>query len=81
MWLKSNPQRPNGKMEKNWIKIFTSSDFYRSEIVKQVLCENEIEAVLLNKQASSHRDFGNVEVYIHQENFSSAIELMVLNQF
>ncbi|MGY3214709.1 hypothetical protein [Mucilaginibacter sp. HD30] len=68
-------------MEKNWIKIFTSSDFYKSEIVKQVLCAHEIDAVLLNRQASSHRDFGNVEVYIHQENFSSAIEVMVLNHF
>jgi len=67
-------------MEKNWIKIFTSSDFYRSEIVKQVLCAHQIDAVLLNKQASSHNNFGNIEVYIHQENFSSAIEVMVLNQ-
>jgi hypothetical protein len=67
-------------MEKNWIKIFTSPDFYQSEIIKQVLCEHHIHAVLLNKQASSHRNFGNVEVYIHQENFSNAIELMILNQ-
>jgi len=67
-------------MEKNWIKIFTSPDFYQSEIIKQVLCEHQINAVLLNKQASSHRNFGNVEVYIHQENFSNAIELMILNQ-
>lgn len=67
-------------MEKNWIKIFTSTDFYKSEIVKQVLTEHHIDAVLLNKQASSHHDFGNVEVYIHQENFSHAIELMILNQ-
>ena len=67
-------------MEKNWIKIFTSTDYYRSEIVKQVLTEHEIDTVLLNKQASSHRDFGNVEVYIHQENFSAAIEIMILNQ-
>ena len=66
-------------MEKNWIKIFTSPDFYQSEIIKQVLCEHQIDAVLLNKQASSHRNFGNVEVYIHQENFSNAIELMILN--
>ena len=67
-------------MEKNWIKIFTSSNFYRSEIVKQVLCENEIDADLLNKQASSHRNFGDVEVYIHQQDFSHAIEIMILNQ-
>ncbi|WP_214073440.1 DUF2007 domain-containing protein [Mucilaginibacter sp. dw_454] len=67
-------------MEKNWIKFFSSSDFYRSELVKQVLCENEIDAVLLNKQASSHRDFGGVEVYIHQQDFSNAVEIIILNQ-
>jgi hypothetical protein len=67
-------------MEKNWIKFFSSSDFYRSEIVKQVLCENEIDAVLLNKQTSLHRAVGDIEVYIHQQDFSHAVEVMILNQ-
>ena len=67
-------------MEKNWIRIFTSADFYQSEIVKQVLTEHQIETVLINKQDSSHRSFGDIEVYIHQENFSNAIEIMILNQ-
>jgi hypothetical protein len=59
-------------MEKNWVKIFTSSNFYQSEIVKQVLTGYQIDAVLLNRQASSHQAFGDIEVYIHQENFSTA---------
>jgi len=67
-------------MEKGWIKIFTSADFYKSEMVKQVLTEHQIKTVVLNKQDSSHRTFGDVEVYIHQENFSNAIEIMILNQ-
>ncbi|MGZ3756404.1 MAG: hypothetical protein ACXVAY_06650 [Mucilaginibacter sp.] len=67
-------------MEKNWVRIFTSTDFYRSEIVKQVLTEHQIETVVINKQDSSHRTFGDIEVYIHQENFSNAIEIMILNQ-
>jgi len=67
-------------MEQNWVKIFTSSNYYQAEITKQVLLENEIGAVLLNRQSSSHHNFGNVEVYIHQEDFSRAIELMVMNQ-
>jgi hypothetical protein len=67
-------------MEKNWVKIYTSSNFYRSEIVKQVLTGYQIDAVLLNRQASSHQAFGDIEVYIHQENFSRAIEIMILNQ-
>lgn len=67
-------------MEKNWVKIFTSFNFYQSEIIKQVLNEHHIDAVLLNRQDSAHRAFGNVEVYVHQEDFSNAIEIMVLNQ-
>jgi hypothetical protein len=45
-----------------------------------VLTENHIDAVLLNKQDSSHRTFGTIEVYIHQADFSQAIEIMILNQ-
>ena len=66
-------------MEKGWIKIFTSSDFYRAEIVKQVLTEHTIDAVLLNKQLSGY-NIGAVEVYIHQEDFSKAVEIMALDQ-
>ena len=67
-------------MEKNWIKIFSSTNYYQAEIVKQMLIENQIDTVLLNKQDSSHRTFGNIEVYIHQQDFSNAIEAMILNQ-
>ena len=68
------------QMEQNWIKFFTSTNFYQSEMVKQMLIENHIDAVLLNKQDSSHRNFGNIEVYIHQEDFPQAVEIMILNQ-
>ena len=67
-------------MEKNWIKIFSSTNYYQAEIVKQMLIENQIDTVLLNKQDSSHRTFGQIEVYIHQKDFSIAIEAMILNQ-
>lgn len=67
-------------MEKNWIKIYTSTNFYQSEMVKQALAGNHIESVLLNKQDSSHRSFGNIEVYVHQNDFSDAIEIIILNQ-
>jgi Putative prokaryotic signal transducing protein len=67
-------------MEKNWVKIFSSSNYYQSEMVKQALAGNHIESVLLNKQDSSHRTFGDVEVYIHYQDFSNAIEILILNQ-
>jgi transcription antitermination factor NusA-like protein len=67
-------------VEKNWVKIFTSTNYFQSEMVKQALAGNNIDTVILNKQDSSHRTFGDIEVYIHQEDFSNAIEIMILNQ-
>lgn len=67
-------------MEKNWVKIFASSNYYQSEMVKQALAGNHIDSVLLNKQSSSHLLFGDIEVYIHQDDFSKAIEIIILNQ-
>jgi hypothetical protein len=67
-------------MEKNWIKIFTSANYYQSEMVKQALAGNHIDSVIINKQDSSHRTFGEIEVYIHQEDFSNALEVIILNQ-
>ena len=67
-------------MEKNWIRIFTSSDYFQSEMVKQALAGNHIDAVLLNKQSSAHRSFGDIEVYIHHKDFSKAVEVIILNQ-
>lgn len=45
-----------------------------------MLTGNHIDAVLLNRQSSSHHAFGDIEVYIHQEDFSTAVEIMILNQ-
>lgn len=67
-------------MEKDWVKIYTSFNFYQAEIVKQVLVEHHIETVLMNKQDSSHKTFGLIEVYIHQNNFSKAIEIIIKNE-
>jgi len=67
-------------MEKNWVKIFASTNYYQSEMVKQALAGHHIDSVLLNKQGSTHQSFGEIEVYIHQEDFSSAIEIIILNQ-
>jgi len=67
-------------MEKNWIKFYTSTNFYQAELVKQVLTENLIDTVIMNKQDSSHRTFGDISVYIHKDDFSAAVEIMILNQ-
>ncbi|WP_259069181.1 DUF2007 domain-containing protein [Mucilaginibacter sp. X4EP1] len=67
-------------MEKNWIKIFSSTNYYQAEMVKQALVGHQIGSVLINKQDTTYRAFGEIEVYIHQEDFSNAIEIIILNQ-
>ena len=67
-------------MEANWVRIFTSTDFYKSEMIKQALAGYHIESVVFNKLDSSHRTFGDIEIYIHPDDFSDALEVLILNQ-
>ncbi|MDO8994206.1 MAG: DUF2007 domain-containing protein [Daejeonella sp.] len=66
-------------MEAGWVKIYTSADFFKSEIVRQVLVDHEIEAIIINKQGFPYR-IGEVEVYIHEDGFQKALEIIVKNE-
>lgn len=66
-------------MEAGWIKIYTCADFFKSELVRQVLTDNEIGAILINKQGFPYQ-IGEVEVYIHEENFQKALEIIIKNE-
>ena len=63
-------------MEKNWINIFSSANPIEVEIVKQMLDENNITAVMLNKQDSSYNMFGSIDLYVKEENKSIALQLI-----
>lgn len=66
-------------MEAGWIKIYTSSDFFKSELVRQVLVDHDIEAILINKQGFPYR-IGEAEVYIHEKNASKASGIITDNE-
>ncbi|HEY1061882.1 MAG TPA: DUF2007 domain-containing protein [Daejeonella sp.] len=66
-------------MEAGWVKIYTSADFFKSELVRQVLIDHEIEAIIINKQGFPYR-IGEVEVYIHEDDFQKALEIIVKNE-
>ncbi len=66
-------------METGWIKIYTSSDFFKSELVRQVLIDNEIDAIILDRQGFPYR-LGEVEVYIHENDFQAALEIIIKNE-
>ncbi|MBN3520631.1 DUF2007 domain-containing protein [Algoriphagus lutimaris] len=51
----------------NWIKVFESDMQVRAEIVKGVLEENEINAVVLNKKETIYHVFGTYEVLVQKK--------------
>lgn len=65
-------------MEKDWVKIFSSDRPFEAEIVKGMLLENDIEAVLLNRQSSSYNITlpGQVELYVHESQEKIAKDLV-----
>jgi hypothetical protein len=65
-------------MNNKWVKIYTSNEFFKSEMVKQVLVDHEIDAIIINKQDSSYK-FGEIEVHIHQNDFQKALETILQN--
>lgn len=63
-----------------WTKIYTTSDPIKAELIKQLLEENDIEAVLLNKQDSSYL-FGEVQVMVLESNSLKAQQIVINNNF
>jgi hypothetical protein len=68
-------------MEKDWVKIFATNQPFRAEIVKGMLQENGINAVLVNRLDSSYLGTlpGLAEVYVHQSQEAETIKLLQVN--
>ena len=62
-------------MDENWVKVYTSSDFFKVELARQFLIDNEIDAVLINKQGYPY-NIGEVELYVQPENTGKAGQLI-----
>lgn len=66
-------------MTEGWVKVYTSADFFKSELVRQLLTENEIEAVILNKQGYPY-NIGQVEVYVQPNLAQQATDIIEQNE-
>lgn len=63
-------------MEKNWIKLFSSDDIIKVEIMKHILFSNNINSVIINNKDSSYLMFGTIDLYINKKDESSAIKII-----
>lgn len=58
------------------IKIYSSNNPNQAIITKQMLEENGINVVILNKQDSSYLMFGSIELYVHEKEIIQAKKLL-----
>lgn len=61
---------------KNWKKVYEDSSPVRAEIVKGVLEDNGIQAVILNKKESVYQIFGNYEVMVPVNDALRAVNIV-----
>lgn len=59
----------------SWKKVYSSPQVHKAEIVKAVLEENEIAAVVLSKKDSLYQ-LGNYEVHVSQEDVLKAVKVI-----
>ena len=58
------------------IKVLSTDNPNKAAIVKQMLEENNIKVVLLNKQDSSYLMFGLVELYVNEDQLEETENLL-----
>lgn len=51
----------------NWTSVFETDQLYKAELIKDILCNNDIDAVILNQKDSSYTSFGEIYVMVSQE--------------
>jgi hypothetical protein len=59
----------------NWHSVFKTSIAHQAEIVKAVLNDAEIEAIILNQKDSSYH-FGSIEVKVENDNTMKALKII-----
>ncbi|GMQ28728.1 putative signal transducing protein [Algoriphagus confluentis] len=60
----------------NWIRVFEDQNQIRAEIVKGVLEENQIPAVVLNKKETVYKIYGTFEVLVPHDQALVALQLI-----
>ena len=59
-------------MKQDWVKIFSSSFLHKAEILKSILEGQNIVSVILDKNDSSFKVFGQYELYVRNEDAEAA---------
>ena len=70
---------PNNDHEDPWELIFSSDKAYRVEILRDLLEEEEIHCVVMNKQDSSYITIGEIDIMVKRSDILRARQ--IVNKF
>ena len=63
-------------MSEHWEAIYSTNQLYEAEMAKDMMADNGIECVIMNKQDSIYR-FGEIEVCVPVEEVLKAKQLII----
>lgn len=63
-------------MEKDFIKIYTSTDPYQADMAHDILDENNIQCVVLDQHDSMFPSIGEIEIYVQKNDEPAALEIL-----
>ncbi len=65
-------------MEKSWKKIYFSGNDFQVMMAHDLLEENGINSVIMNRKDTSYQAFGDVELFIEEQDEKEAV--LILDQ-
>lgn len=62
-------------MKNEWVIVYSTSDVFQAEVIKQMLLSNSINAISMNQKDSSYH-FGSVNIYTKEKDMKKAKEII-----
>ncbi len=67
-------------MEKDWVKVYSSTLAYNVELVKQILEQKNVGSIILNQQDSAYVTIGEIELYVKREQVILAKDIIAKSE-
>lgn len=63
-------------MEKGWKEVFVTIHDYKAKMAKEILENDGIGVVVMNQKDTAYQVFGEIYVYVQEENAEQAEKLL-----
>ena len=62
--------------DSHWEIVFSTNLLYKAEIIRGMLEEEGLQAVIVNKQDSSYISFGEIDIFVPRDQVLNAKQIM-----